>query len=374
MSVLSDADPELPEIPPPLGEVDGCGRPDSRLRRMLRTVVPLAIAAAVLVTGISFAGGIGDAFRAVEAMDPGWLAVALVMEVVSYGWLGLHLRWLAGPADNAERAAPLRTALVIFGLGSVLPAAPVEGLTIASAALKKRRLDRRRIALLLGFSQWFSTRGLFALAALDAVIASAVSDVPGPYRGSVFAGGLVTMAALAATTWLSTKRRFAEWLWLAMGRLRHVRHPEPATERRARGAAWHAAAMHVAGRSRDRVVLMGTTVAAWAADGLCLHFALVAAGAHASIDVLLLAYTAGAMASTVPLLPAGLGVVEAVTPIVLHHYGIPIDTALAAVLAYRFLGTLMPALAGALALVGLQIQSPAEQTPVPAPSVAAANL
>jgi hypothetical protein len=41
---------------------------------------------------------------------------------------------------------------------------------------------------------------------------------------------------------------------------------------------------------------------------------------------------------------------------------------------YRFLGTLMPALAGALALVGLQIQSPAEQTPVPAPSVAAANL
>ena len=76
MSVLSDADPELPEIPPPLGEVDGCGRPDRRLRRMLRTVVPLAIAAAVLVTGISFAGGIGDAFRAVEAMDPGWLAVA----------------------------------------------------------------------------------------------------------------------------------------------------------------------------------------------------------------------------------------------------------------------------------------------------------
>jgi putative heme transporter len=207
---------------------------------------------------------------------------------------------------------------------------------------------------------WSSARGLFALAAADALVAAAVSDVPGPYRGSVVVGGLLTFAALAATTWLSTKRAFAEWLWLAMGRVRHPRRPPPADERRARGAAWHAAAMHVAGRPRDRVLLLGTTLLAWVADGLCLHFTLLAAGAHVSIDVLLLAYTAGAIASTIPLLPAGVGVVETVTPVILHAYGVPIDTALAAVIAYRFVGTLMPALAGLLALVGLRVESPAD--------------
>jgi uncharacterized protein (TIRG00374 family) len=372
-----DADQDLPEVPPPLGDAGPCERPDTRLRRGLRIAVPLLIGAGVVFVLVVSVGDLSGALRVIRDMDPRLVGVAAFMEATSYGFLTLHLRCLAGPAANARRVAPMRTALVVFGLGSVLPAAPAEGLAMAGATLKKRRVDRRRIALLLGFSQWFSTRGLFALAAIDAVIVSVAADVPGRYRMGVLLSGLVGLAALAGTTWLAGRRRCAEWAALVLGRVRYWRHCPPAAERRARGAAWHAVAMHVAGQRRDRALLLGTMVAAWAMDGLCLHFALLAAGAHVSVDILLLAYAAGAICASVPLLPAGVGVVETVTPLILVHYGVPLPAAVGAVIAYRLLATLLPAAAGGLALIGLQLEAeaPDDTGPVAAelPDLAAAG-
>ena len=64
---------------------------------------------------------------------------------------------------------------------------------------------------------------------------------------------------------------------------------------------------------------MRSSVDGW--TGGASQFSLVAAGANINVDALLLAYTAGVLASNIPLLPAGLGVVETVTPVSLTHYG-----------------------------------------------------
>ena len=101
-----------------------------------------------------------------------------------------------------------------------------------------------------------------------------------------------------------------------------------------------------------------TCVAAWVAQGLCLYCTLHATGADVGVDVLLLAYTVGIIASMVPLLPAGVGIVETVTPLILHAYGVPLPAALAAVLSYRLFASVLPAVAGALALVGLRVGAP----------------
>jgi uncharacterized protein (TIRG00374 family) len=111
----------------------------------------------------------------------------------------------------------------------------------------------------------------------------------------------------------------------------------------------------VVGNRRDRTIVLSLALAAWIADALCLHFALLAAGARVDADVLLLAYTAGVIASEVPLLPAGLGLVETAMPAVLRGFGVPYGTALAGALTYRALGTLLPALAGALVLPSLRV-------------------
>ena len=105
---------------------------------------------------------------------------------------------------------------------------------------------------------------------------------------------------------------------------------------------------------------MATAALAWLADAACLHFSLLAVGVHVRLDVLLLAYVAGIVLSMVPLVPAGIGVVETVVPAVLSLAGVPLVAALAAVVLYRMLSTLLPAVLGALSLLGLRLQKPLE--------------
>ena len=333
-------------------------------RWWLHAGLAAAAGAGALYVATSFAGGFGAALDAMRHMDRGWVAVAAACVAAGYLFLGLHVRYLAGSGEHARRAAPMRTALIVFGLGSVLPAAPLEGFALAGSALRRRHLDRTRLALLLGFSQWFSVRGLFAVAAVDATLAVAFSHLPTAYSSGALAAALGVLVLLALTGWLSMRRRCAEWIALIGLKLRYLRRCPPADDCRARGAAWHRAVLYVAGRRRDRVILLGTMMAAWVFDGLCLHFALVAAGTPVSLDILLLAYTVGTMASMVPLLPAGVGVVETTTTLILSAFGVPLATALAAVLIYRLLATVAPAVIGGLAFLGLRL-GPVPPAPEP---------
>ena len=94
-------------------------------RRAVGIVVALGIVAGMVFVGLTFAGGLSATWAAIRTMSRSWLLVALGCEVVAYGFLALHVHWAVGAGHHAKRAAPLRTALVLFGLGRVLPAAPL---------------------------------------------------------------------------------------------------------------------------------------------------------------------------------------------------------------------------------------------------------
>jgi uncharacterized protein (TIRG00374 family) len=333
-------------------------QPVSR-RRWITALVVLAITVGFGFVAFSFTGLVADAWDVLMAMNLWWIGTALGCVFIAYCFRALHMRVVSG----TWRAAPVRTALVFFGLGNVLPAAPLEGFAMVRAALQRRRLEAKRIILLLGFAQWFSVRGILALAAVDTLVALSLDHVPTSYAPLAWAAAITPLVVLIAMSWLAMRRRFAEVVALATLRIRHWRNTPHARVRRARGAAWHAEAMALVGRRRDRFVLFVTSVAAWTCDGLCLYCALRATGVEIGLDVLLLAYTLGILASMVPLLPAGIGVVETVTPLVLHAYGVPLPTAVAAVLGFRVLGTVLPAVAGTLALAGLRIGQPPAATP-----------
>jgi uncharacterized protein (TIRG00374 family) len=93
-----------------------------------------------------------------------------------------------------------------------------------------------------------------------------------------------------------------------------------------------------------------------------LWFALLATGSRVGFEVALLAITVAAAATFVPLVPGGLGIVEAAIPAVFHHFGVPYEQGLAAALVYRAFGTFVPAAVGALAIVGLRAYIPASST------------
>lgn len=98
---------------------------------------------------------------------------------------------------------------------------------------------------------------------------------------------------------------------------------------------------------RDGIEAFGWSLFNWVADVACLAFSCWAIGAHPSLSGLMVAYAAGkAVGSAIPLLPGGLGVVEAVLVPALTSAGMPVADAVTAMLIYRVVSYLMISIVG----------------------------
>lgn len=106
------------------------------------------------------------------------------------------------------------------------------------------------------------------------------------------------------------------------------------------------------------VLRVGQTLGSRLAAAVCLRFALISVGIHVSMGIVLIAYVVSILASTIPLLPGGLGLVEATIPGLLHHYGVSLDTAVAGTIAWRGVTLLLPGLVGLAGYASLRRQSP----------------
>jgi uncharacterized membrane protein YbhN (UPF0104 family) len=84
----------------------------------------------------------------------------------------------------------------------------------------------------------------------------------------------------------------------------------------------------------------------WIADVACLGFAAYAAGDHASVAGLTVAYAAARAVGTIPLMPGGLLIVEAVLVPGLVSSGMSLPNAISAVLIYRLTSWLLIAAVG----------------------------
>ena len=113
----------------------------------------------------------------------------------------------------------------------------------------------------------------------------------------------------------------------------------------------------MAGGRRNQVWLGTLALASGGGDAGCLRFALLSIGVHIGMGYIWIAYIASTLAGLVPILPGGLGLVEATVPGVLHYYGVPLDRAVAGTLLWRAISLLLPSVVGALAYGSLRIGS-----------------
>ena len=326
--------------------------PDGR-RPLVRFLVGLALGTAGVWVVVVTAGGVGDALQAVQRMRVGLVAVAALAAMVRLGLYGLQLLWLG------RRSAPLglRTAcglaFVVFGLGAVTPAAPLEGLALAGRELRRRGQSRRQVVVTFGLSEWFAQRTFYAVASVDLVVVLLLGRLdPREWWPLLIIAALV-FAALAGTAALLRRPASAEWVAVRLGALR-LRRARSRESRRQAARGWHDQVMTTVGSRGHRALLAGVSTAAVLADATTLWATAHAAGIPIQPDLAVLAATVGTVASWVPLVPSGLGVVEAAIPATLHHFGAPLDDAVAATIVYRGAGTLLPALAGTLAIIALR--------------------
>ncbi len=97
---------------------------------------------------------------------------------------------------------------------------------------------------------------------------------------------------------------------------------------------------------RDLGVAFSWSLFNWIADVACLALAAYAAGGHASLAGLTVAYAAARAVGTIPLMPGGLLVVEAVLVPGLVSSGMALPNAISAMLIYRLISWLFIAAIG----------------------------
>ena len=340
---------------------------DEEPRRPLTSGKWLGYLAALVVGGLLVyavvvaSGGIHDAARQLRHASRAWLVPAIVLELSSYALAGWLLRLLRGDHRSLGWPTTARVAMVMWGLGSLLPASPAEGMALSVHELGRRGVGRQHALTMLLVAGWFE----FWALVITAAAASAVVDVighPDPDDATrlVVIAAVLTVVALTVVSLARrpiTARVIAEAIW----RMPHHRKMTR-DELRAAGADEQARLIRLLGRPARRAGIAAASAGWWIADAGCLWLALHAAHAHANFSLVILAYVAGTVSSWVPLLPGGLGAVEIAVPAVLHHFGVPLTAALAGTLLWRGVSLFLPAMGGAFAYASLRAERVAGQT------------
>lgn len=341
--------------------------PEGLWPQVLRYFLGLVLGTGALWYALGAAGGPSGIWQALEGTDPLWLAPAVLVQALGFVVSAVRLRRLAGPDATLSLPAATGLELVMNGLGLLTPASPVEGLAYGARQLRHRGLDRTHTTMVLALEQWFTYRVIYLVAALNLLVILASRDfpVPGPWP---VVGAVAALLVLAGTSALARTPATMEHVSRAWARVRFWKPPPTAEERHQTALRLHLTVMDVVGAPRNRAQLVALSLLVHLSGILTLLWSMRAVGLTIDLDLALLATATGIAASSIPLLPGGLGVVEAVVPALLHWYGAPLDQALAGALVARVLSTVLPAAAGVGALWMLRLPGQSAVSALTAPN------
>lgn len=303
---------------------DGPGRQlAGRARVLLGCVAGLAMVLVLLrIRGEAHrSGGVISTLR---AGDHRLLAAALGVEAISYLLPGLVLLRLV---PGLRYGSALRVALASLGVGSLLPGNPATGGGIGFAELRRLGIARSdaaasSLALVIGVP----AASMAVLAGPTLIGSGLAAPLPAGWRGVVLAAGL-TAIALACVIGVSL---------VSPGRIRHAERT-----------------LNRVGGRRNARTLLWLGLGTWVADAGCLWLTGIALHVWLPLASLPMAYIAGVAIMALPILPGGLGAVEAALPAIFAAGGASFPAAVIVVVAWRVLSFWIPTVAGLGALVSL---------------------
>jgi uncharacterized membrane protein YbhN (UPF0104 family) len=319
----------VPAIDAPF-EVGAAPRP-SRRRRVVGSLLALLLA----VEAVLVIPSLGAAFQALTRPDLGWLALAVLAAAASMGMFArLRRRLLRAAGVRVPLPSSVAAVYAANALHATLP-----GGAAFSTAYNYRWM--RRWGASGPVATWsLAAGGLVSTVAL-AVVGLAGSLLAGGGRASAVQLTLELVGVVALATGARQLGRHPEWVTAAgrwgLRRVNRIRRRPPATGGdaldelveqlrtvRPTGQDWSAA---------GALALLN-----WLFDLACLAACATAVGLRGlTLPLLLVAYTAGMAASSLSLVPGGIGVVDAALVLTLVAGGIPEASALPAVVLYRLI-------------------------------------
>jgi uncharacterized membrane protein YbhN (UPF0104 family) len=301
-------------------------------RSLRRRVLQIAVVLVIVGLVAAFAPGLGEVRERIEAAQPGWLGIAVVLELLSCLSYVLMFRPIFGARMSWGTSYQL--GMSELAVGSLVPASGAAGLAFGAWALGKSGMPARDIARrTVAFFALKSAVNFVAVAAVGIAMWFGVGPDVSP--ALTLLPSVVAIAAIAAVPvipFIATRRGW-----------------------RNRAAVALSEGVREAGRvlrRRDSRAIAGS-VGYWAFDNVVLWACLHAFGESPPITLVLMGYLIGQLGGLLPI-PGGLGGIDGGLLGALVVYGLPAAATAAAILAYRVILFWLPLVLGAAAFVSLR--------------------
>ncbi len=339
-----------------------------RWRRAAVVIIGLAAAGLAVRVLYDSSDELLTAADTLTAVQPGWVLVAVLVEMLSYAARGAStavvLRRGGGGAGPIVLAA---ATLAGDAAAYCLPFGFAASGVVMMGVLRRRQVSSVVAGWMFAVSSVFYVGAVTVLTIIAVPIAG--DDDPVPGLQAISGGLLGALAVLGAAYALLRRPAFRRRLSRVLPAVR----PAPARRRppsSKEGSKPRTSLRHWAWQLRT-VRLTPTAGAAafalmlvsWVTDVAVLAIAFLALGTTPPWTGLLLAYCAGQIAASVPITPGGIGVVEGSITLALVAFGGAEIITLAAVLLYRLIAYWGCIPAGGLAWLALRVTSraPAHQ-------------
>ena len=330
---------------PGLDELPREFQPKTLRRRALQALIALVVLFAIVL----FAPGLGEVRDRLAEATPGWLALAVVLEglsfasyVVMFGpifcaGLGWRRAWDIGGSELA--------------MGSLVPASGAGGLALGAWVLHRGGMDGERIARRsVAFFLIKSGVNFVAVAVIGTALAIGLVGPDLSLWLTAFPAAMATLAIVAVAS---------------LPRLGAGPRPFPGPDA-SRSERWLSATRRAVVRgvteargilsSGDRRVLAGS-FGYWFFDNAVLWATFHAFGISPPITVILMGYLIGQLGGLIPL-PGGIGGIDLGLIGVLVAYGTSAAGTTAAVFAYHVILFWLPLIVGGVAFAMLRRNMP----------------
>jgi uncharacterized protein (TIRG00374 family) len=284
-------------------------------------------------------------------VNPYWLAAGLILEGLSLFCYGLLTRALLPPEGRPGLSRLFRIDLAAAAVAHVIPAG-----TLGSAGIGYRLFTAEGIpgvdaGVMMAAKGIGSTVVLNVLLWVSLVISIPLAGFHPIYVTVAIIGAVVMLAVGLLILGVTRGTGRAVRIMRAIGR----RFPRAGDrlENVIRDATANLSAL-----ARDRRVLTESLTWAslnWILDAASLWCFVAAFGRFVNPVELFAAYGIANVAGALPVTPAGLGVVDSVTPLLLVSFGVTRNVATLGVLGWRLVNFWMPIPAGALAYATLKV-------------------
>jgi hypothetical protein len=286
-------------------------------------------------------------------VNPAWLAAGAILEGLSLFCYGLLTQAVLPPgAHNPGLSRLFRIDLSAAAVAHVLPAGTLGSAGIGYRLFTAEGIKGNDAGVMMATKGLGSTVVLNVLLWLSLVVSIPLAGFHPIYVTVAITGAVVLLAVAALAFGITRGARRASRILRAVG----DKIPGLTGERLELAVLDTAASLSALARDR-RVLAWSLTWASlnWLLDAASLWCFVAAFGRLVNPVELFAAYGIANVAGALPVTPAGLGVVDSVTPLLLVSFGVTGSVATLGVLAWRLVNFWLPIPAGAIAYASLKV-------------------